>query len=213
MEERKKISVAELAALLGASEAWAGAILNGFKISIDTEGKFDLKEAQSALEKASKIVSSTSMLDESKFIASEMGPTEETCRLFFISQLEQEGLRLEGRKLRRGSLLRFVRPDDTDFRILSYVALRPKANNQISFTVNHMDDPGLDWIAFIAKPFGRVFLRRRKEILERMRIKPGEKPKSANVTFSPNTTSDLLEHRVKELLKNKLVEASSQSDV
>ena len=61
---------------------------------------------------------------------------------------------------------------------------------------NHLNDEALDWIALVAKPFGKAFLRRRHEILQFPR---GATVKFANLTFSKGADHFLFENRIGEL--------------
>ena len=199
MSNKKTGRVAELARALGANEAWAGSVLGRLCVDVDADGWFDFEEARQAIDRAARFQGNAAI--QSSVVSAEMGPTEETCRLWLKSHFEQNGLEVVGRAKRRGSRMTLRKPDGTEFFILTYVALRTKSNGQIGFTINYMDDPGLDWIGFIAKPWGKAYLRRRKEILERMRIEPGKEPKTANITFSPKADNYLLENRIQELIE------------
>lgn len=196
--EEKRGSVEELAQALATTPVRMASILGRLGIEVDEDGRFDAAAALVAIESVSKV---SPLADVSKFLAAaEMGADEESCRRFLKANLELNGLAVVGRAKRRGARMTVRRRDGSEFYLMTYVALLEKANGQIGFTVNYMADPHLDWIALIAKPWGRMFLKRRTEILSSMRIQPGDEPKTANVTLSRSTATDLFEDRVAELL-------------
>ncbi len=197
MPNRSLGKVADLAAALKTSDVWAAALLGRADVTVDEQGQFDASEARTKLDQALRRRVQPEL--ENRFTSAEMGSTPESARQWFIGQLEQHGLVIVGRAMKRGMRITVRRPNGSEFRILTYVALKEKSNGQIGFVINYMNDEGLDWIAFIAKPLGEAFLRRRKEILSKMR--PKDATSKAAITFSPGTTTDLLKDRIDELVR------------
>jgi hypothetical protein len=198
--DTKPASLAELATLFARDERWAAWILGGLGVPLDPDGTFDATVANNALERAIQRLSSARSLPRPDWVTvAEMGTTEESCRQWFISQLERHGMEVTGRSLRRGARMTVRLPGGKQTTLLTYVALTTKPSGQVGFTASYLDDPHVDWFVFIAKDFGKAYLRRKHEIIERLRTK--KKVRTAAVTFSEGSDADLLEHRLPELAK------------
>lgn len=189
--------VSGLAVVLEASEAWVGSMLARIGVEVELDGRFDTAAAQAALHR----LASASPSDVGGYVGAEMGPSEESCRSWLIAKLAEHSVENKGRAGRRGARMTLLLPNGRQIRILTYVALRPKPSGQVGFTVNKLDDPGLDWIAFIAKPFGKAYLRRKTEILEGREKPDVGPPRTASLTFSAGSDADLLERRIDDMLR------------
>ncbi|HOX57849.1 MAG TPA: hypothetical protein PLC99_13260 [Verrucomicrobiota bacterium] len=190
---RTKSKIKALAFALDANEAWVGALLTKLRVEVDPLGDFDSKAVRVALEQMIRTQPDSSLPNQ---VFAEMGPSEESCRQWLIEQFRQHGLQLEGRAFRNGARMTLKRQDGSTLRVMTYVALKARASGQVGFSVNRLDDEGLDWVALVAKPFGKVYLRRRREILESFR---GEIGRTACLTFSAGSDANLLQYRIREL--------------
>ena len=195
--ENEPTEIAQLGAILGRETNWASAILGKLGVLPKADGTFDKEQAAQALER---------LLFQSPQLASArpVGSNDRACRENLEANFERHGLKVVGHALRRGTRVTLERPDGTELYVLVYVALRTTKTGQVGFTVNHLHIEDYQWFAFIAEPFNEVFLRRREEILSRLRSKntSGE-VKKANVTFSISTDADLFENRIDELLEEQ----------
>ncbi len=131
-------------------------------------------------------------------------PSEETLRLVFIRRMSNDHkFKLVNREGRRRSLMTFEHPDALEpVRILTVVAMKTRASGRrCAFTVNNLDRNDFEWVVMLSKPWSQVFVRSRKEILERARgRRDGEPQISLNVTLTKETAQkDLLDRRVYEL--------------
>lgn len=191
-------SVEMLASALRANLAWTGAFLERLGVAVGLDGRFDAAAACRALDAAARLYEERGGGDS--LAGAEMGPSEESCRAWLVAQLAEYGVKVVGRGLRCAARFTLELQDGRTVRALTYVSLRSKASGQCGFTAGHLTDEDIEWYLFIAKPLGRVFLRRRIEVLSRLRLQPGQAPPSAAaVTFS-RSSADVLEARVGELL-------------
>jgi len=195
--EKISTDLEKLGAILGREGNWASAILGKLGVLPNADGTFDKEMAARALE---RLLFQSPQPGPSRRV----GSSDRICRESLEADFERHGLKVVGHALRRGTRVTLQRPDGTEFYVLVYVALRTTSTGQVGFTVNHLHIEDYQWFAFIAEPFDKVYLRRREEIISRVRSKTtSEEVKKANVTFSAGTDSDLFENRVKELVAEK----------
>lgn len=202
-----KIPVRTLAETLDADPIWLGSVL-GRVMEITNKAEIDPAEVCAFLDKATRAASAPSDLSslppgvvETLTTISEMGPDENSCREWLVRQFKKHGLEVIGRG-GGASAPRFTlrRSDGKEMWVVTHVALRPKEKtNQVGFTVSGLDLPELSWFVFISRPWGRAYLRLKKEILGVQRTTKKDL-KTAFLTFSPGTEDHLLERRIEELI-------------
>ena len=195
--------VADLGRLLNRDEHWAAAILGRVGVIPDEDGTFDAAEAAEALQQAlfNAPPKEPSAERPDWLTAAEMGSNEDSCREWLISRLKEYGLDVVGRALRSGARMTLRRPDGSRVQIVTYVAMKEKPSGQIGFTVNHLANESYDWFAFVAKPLGKAFLRRRTEILASLKKRNPDEVTRASITMSAGTEDDLFENRIRELVE------------
>ena len=201
----KRPHVAELAQILGKSEPWATAILGRIGVMPDDDGTFDPSQAAIALQHVlfDDPLRRREGTKPDWLTKAEMGATEHTCRDWLIDQFRDYGLEVDGRALRSGAQMTLRRPDGSEVQVVTYVTLKPKPSGQVGFTVNHLSNREYDWFAFVAKPLGKAYLKRRKEILASSRRRKADDLNRTSITVSAGTTDDLFENRIRELVEGK----------
>lgn len=197
-------SAQELAAFFGQPDSFGFLVLGALGVQPEANDQFEVELAASAMKRRLLGATAAPAPPPSWLAAAQMGPDEESCRRLLQAVLEQHGMQVVGHGMRNGMRMTLRHPeDDRTLRILTYVALNDRPDtHQVGFAVNHLDaDEGDFWVVLIAKPLGRIFLRRKSEILERVRRRrKGRTPATATVTVSPGTTTNLLVDRLREFL-------------
>ena len=124
--------------------------------------------------------------------------------------LTKAGLKYVGNDFPRGTLLKFMRPGlkkshpgaGQAINVLCYVATSLNRFGQISFTINHLLDDQVHWVALVAAPLDRTFLFTRDEL----RQQAGDGKDSLSLTIRAGTSdANALEHRLEELVQRQEV--------
>lgn len=191
-----------LGAAFGRDPAWAAWLVGFLGLPLGQNGSYDADSLGSRLELRLGMLAPDGAAPAA---VAEMGPTPETVRLWLKAQFEQHGLALVGRALRHAARMTLRRQrDGSELRVMTYTIMSIKRSGQATATINYLDDEGLDWIAVAVKPWGKAYLRRKGEIIARLRPRRGGKtPTTAAITFSPKSDADLFEHRIAELVEGK----------
>jgi hypothetical protein len=111
------------------------------------------------------------------------------------------GLKPETTKSLRTPGDTYRRPDHKTVCILTYVARTINRFDQVSFSVNHLDNDNIHWVALIAIPFCKEYLFRRGE-LEKANKDP-KKPYSLTIRRGTPDTC-LFENRIGDLVYGRL---------
>ena len=195
--QTKTTDLKVLADAFGKDENWASAILGKLGVLPDETGSFDKRKAAHAVEYL--LFHSSPAAPSGNVSAS-----DRSCRERLEDRFEQHGLEVVGHALKKGTRVTLRRPDGTEVYVLVYVTLGKTTSGQASFTVNHLHVENYKWFAFVAEPFNKVYLRRREEILSRLRNrKLREEVRTANVTFSSGSDVDLFDNRIQELVEGR----------
>lgn len=204
---KMKLPVRALAEILETDPIWLGSVL-GRVMEITNKAEVDPAEVCAFLDKATRTASAPSDLSslplgvvETLTTISEMGPDENSCREWLGRLFKKHDLEVTGRG-GGASAPRFTlrRSDGKEMWVVTHVALRPKEKtNQVGFTISGLDLPELSWFAFVSRPWGRCYLRRKDEILGTQRTTKKDL-KTAFLTVSPGTEDYLFERRIEELI-------------
>ena len=194
-----KVLVKALADILQADIAWTGGMLSRLGAKVDPDGSVDIARVRKALERLTQAHGNSEKINA--LVRAEMGTTQESCRLWLIKQFEKNGFKLLHREESRSFHFLLKRPDGELRRIISFVSLRTKTNpNQVGFTAApgpYRDD---DFFAFIAQPFGKAYLKSRKDMKDRWQEKNHTGPLGRiSLTFSVGVDTDLFENRIADV--------------
>ena len=145
-------------------------------------------------------------LAEARAMGDEYPPTLKAHRLRLRKRFEDAELRYLGSRFRNGALMIFERPDGEEVRVLTYVVNKRNRFGVCSFTVGHLNDPGIDWVTFIAWPLRSTFLKRMSEITTRFSTEDRDQiPSQVNITFREGSPDDdRFGYRVWELVEGPL---------
>lgn len=196
-------NLSQMVEAFAASEVWAVKLLNRIGVSVDLDENYDADRCRRNIEIILRGHSESEEVDLDPGV--DMGNDIQTCRLWFVDQLEKAGLQLVTPDDRRASgKLEFRRRDGSTFRIRTYVSMKKKkVTGQVSFTTSYLDDEGLEWYGLIARPFGCAFLKKRTEVYEEYQKRyprGSRRPMVAYPTFSETSTNDRLVNRISEML-------------
>lgn len=205
--ETREKNVTTLADALDADPAWLGNVLARLKVDINDKGFYDPKAVRQALDSASRLVMAgdSSVLPpgitDTLLTITEMGADAESCLAWLKGQFIKHGLKVIGRGGMR-NLVTFTleRADGKHMKVSVHAALRLKEKTgQIGFSVSGFEYEDLTWFAFVARPWGRAYLRKREDIKKTIRSDKRDL-KTAFLTFSPGVTDDLFDKRIGELI-------------
>lgn len=131
----------------------------------------------------------------------EMGATAGSCRTWAREHFKKAGLSVTSGSGNITAPYVVVHPQTgLEYRIPVYATVTLKqSTGQVGFTVGGLDCSDFDWYAFVAQPFGRMYLRRRTEIVKGIRRRKAVRSR-AYVSFSPGPEENLFENRITELL-------------
>lgn len=202
---KKDPHISDLAQIFGKSEPWTTAILGRMGVMPEDDGTFDATQAADALQQVlfDAPLREMATVKPDWLTAAEMGATEDSCREWLIAQFKEYGLEVVGRALRSGARMTLLRPSGSEVQVITYVALKAKPSGQIGFTVNHLANEEYDWFVFVAKPLGKAYFRRRKEILASSKRRKPDELTRTSITISAGTLDDLFENRIRELVEGE----------
>ena len=195
------IYVADLAKILQADPAWLGALITNLGIPVAPDGTLSSDKLKTKLDYLVRY--SVKRGGTVPKVQGLIGSSEESGRQLLIKEFEKHGIRLLHRDEKRGSRFTMKTPRGKKLWVATQVALKSKAHpGQVGFTAG----PGrlgdaYDWYAFIAVPFGKIYLQSRKDMKRRWNKNHKNVPMGRmSLTFSVGTDTDLLENRINELL-------------
>ena len=201
-------NIKALSDALDAAPAWLGNVLARLKVDVDDTGFYDPQAVRQALDSASRMVmaagDSSALSPEitnTLLTVTEMGADQEGCVAWLKKQFSEHGLKVIGRGGTR-NLVTFTleRADGEQMKVSVHAALRLKEKTgQVGFSVSGLEYDDLRWFAFVAKPWGRAYLRNRDDIKKTIRSDKRDL-KTAFLTFSPGVNDDLFEKRIDELV-------------
>lgn len=176
---------------------------SGMKIT--PEGEFDTRDFVRILEQAVQLMGEERNTPPSlvKILNTvrEMGETVESCQTWAEKQFTDIGFIVHREEESAfGCQLLLERPDDHKItRVPVHIALSVKeTTGQVGFSVSGLQRKEISWYAFVSRPFGRMDLRARTEILKHQRC-DRKKPDVAFLTFSPGAGKHCFEYTIGEL--------------
>ena len=202
-KDPEKRQVTELALSLDADPAWTGGLLIDLGIPVDSRGRYPAQRLRRLLDGIRSASPAHDLVNEP--VKRLMGNTEESCRRWLTDELSTHGIKVIHREEHRNSRFTVKLPNGSKMLIATYVALKTKAHpGQVGFRAG----PGkrgdvYDWYLFLAWPFGRVYVRSRKEMHSRWNKNHTGPMGHMSVTFSAGQTADLLENRIVELVEGR----------
>jgi hypothetical protein len=90
------------------------------------------------------------------------------------------------------------------YRIPVYASVTLKDAGQVGYSIGGLDREEFEWYGFVAQPFGRMYLRRRTEIIAGIHRKKAVLGRAC-LSFSIGPEEDLYENRIHELLGDSTV--------
>lgn len=176
-----------------------------YGMAITPEGEYDTRDFVRMLEQAVQLMAEEKNTPPSlvKILNTvrEMGDTVESCQDWAERQFTEAGFvvyREEVSPFHCQFLL--ARPDDHKVtRVPVHVALGVKeTTGQVGFSVSGLQRKEVSWYAFVSRPFGRMDLRARTEILKHQRC-DRKNPDVSFLTFSPGADKHCFEYTIGEL--------------
>lgn len=134
-------------------------------------------------------------------IIEDMGESTGSCRTWARDCFASSGLRVLSGTGNTADPYVVVHPQtQAHYLIPVYATVTlKKSTGQVGFTVGGLDREDFEWYGFVAQPFGKMYLRKRLEIVEGVRRRKKVRDR-AYISFSPGPEENLYENRIHELL-------------
>jgi hypothetical protein len=203
-------TIEAVAEATGTDAVWLSNVFGRLSISVDaTTRRFASVDFERALEEAAQMASQGgphALLSDAEkdqlVVIAQMGQTPDTLRNWLRERFSTVGLRVAsqgGRDYALYTLEKEIDRESYQLKVQTHSALKAKPQSgQISFSVAGIKDKDVPWHVFACRPWGRAFLRSRKEIESAMR----EKKDIASITFSAGSSRDLFEDRLADLTRD-----------